>query len=185
MNIEASPKVLLQENKKHFLVLFLESCLVDKLSFFCNRFFTKIPNINDVFEVNFVENMKMAVSLVENVESICWLFGHFFFIKIKKEKVSFLFFAQIGTFSFKSFMFLSFSFLLIFLLLLFFVIFFCFFIFVILFYGDFPFGFCYTDLLILLILRQQQRRFRIKLRLFLKLIGTVIQFHSQYHNYND
>jgi hypothetical protein len=54
MYVNASPKVLLKENKDRSFLLFFECGFIDKLSFFCIKLLSRVPNINDVIEIDFV-----------------------------------------------------------------------------------------------------------------------------------
>ena len=85
MDVDASPEVLLEENKDRSFLLFFESCLIDELSFLCLELLSGVPNVNNVLEVNFVEYMKVAVVFVKLVEFLRLLFGHFLLVNVKKE----------------------------------------------------------------------------------------------------
>jgi hypothetical protein len=80
MNVEAGPEIKLKKDKQLLFVLFFYVGLVDELSFLCDNLFPRVPSINDVIEVDFVEDMVMTIFFVEIVEFLYFLLGHLFFV---------------------------------------------------------------------------------------------------------
>ena len=113
MNVDASPEVLLKENKDRSFLLSFERFFIDKLSFFCLKLLPWVPNINNVLKVYFVENVEVTVVLVKHVEFLGLLFGHFFLVKVQEEQGTFDIVVHVST------LFLPDAFLLAFSLLLF------------------------------------------------------------------